>query len=47
MLVRKYGDADIAAMIEIWNEVVEEGVAFPQEEPLDSQGGKAFFAQQT
>ena len=32
--VREYksGDAHVAA--EIWNEVVRDGVAFPQEEPL-------------
>ena len=31
--VRKYGDRDIAEMIEIWNRVVRDGVAFPQENP--------------
>ena len=34
-------------MIEIWNEVVEEGIAFPQEEPLDMNTGKKFFKSQT
>ena len=34
-------------MIRIWNEVVEEGVAFPQEEYLDPDSGAAFFAEQT
>ena len=34
-------------MIEIWNEVVEEGIAFPQEECLDRKSGEAFFASQT
>ena len=34
-------------MIRIWNEVVEEGIAFPQEELLDEQSGKAFFASQS
>ena len=32
MTVRQYTDSDIPAMIEIWNEVVEEGAAYPQEE---------------
>ena len=34
-------------MIAIWNEVVEEGVAFPQTESLDEDGGAAFFAEQS
>lgn len=47
IFVRKYTDTDVKDMIRIWNEVVEEGVAFPQEEPLDSDAGKAFFASQS
>lgn len=38
---------EIAAMVRIWNTVVEDGVAFPQEEPLDQASGAAFFASQT
>ena len=38
---------DLAAMIRIWNEIVEEGIAFPQEEPLTPETGKQFFAAQT
>ena len=34
-------------MISIWNEVVEEGVAFPQEEFLDESTGAEFFAAQS
>ena len=34
-------------MISIWNEVVEEGIAFPQEEPLSAESGNEFFADQT
>lgn len=45
--VRKYTEADLPRMIEIWNEIVEAGNAFPQEEPLDGETGKAFFASQT
>lgn len=30
--VRKYEKKDLDEMIAIWNEVVEEGIAFPQEE---------------
>ena len=47
MMIRAYTDADLSAMIAIWNEVVEAGNAFPQEEPLDPESGAAFFAQQT
>lgn len=45
--VRKYEPDDLADMIRIWNEVVEEGVAFPQEEFLNSETGRSFFAEQT
>ncbi len=34
-------------MIRIWNQVVEDGVAFPQEDDLDGETGEAFFASQT
>lgn len=47
MKIRKYTEQDIPAMNEIWNEVVEEGIAFPQEEILDLCGGRKFFADQT
>ena len=45
--VRKYEDKDLPAMISVWNEVVSEGVAFPQEECLTAESGKAFFAAQS
>lgn len=47
ILIRKYKKADLPRMIEIWNEVVEEGVAFPQEEYLSLESGEEFFASQT
>ena len=47
IIVRKYEEADVPAMIEIWNEVVREGIAFPQEDELTAQTGSAFFASQT
>ena len=34
MTIRKYENGDLDTMIAIWNEVVEAGDAFPQEEPL-------------
>ena len=45
--VRKYATHDLPDMLEIWNEVVEEGVAFPQEHVLDELTGAAFFAAQS
>ena len=45
--VRQYTPADLDDLIRIWNEVVEEGVAFPQEDFLDRESGAAFFASQT
>ena len=47
MIIRKFEDKDLPAMISIWNEIVEEGIAFPQEEPLTSETGKAFFESQS
>lgn len=46
-MIRKYTGADIPAMVEIWNEVVRDGIAFPQEEELDETTGRDFFAAQT
>ena len=45
--VRAYQSDDLPAMIAIWNEVVEEGIAFPQEECLTQETGSAFFASQS
>ena len=45
--VRAYTEKDLPDMIRIWNEVVEDGVAFPQEEFLTEKTGKTFFAEQT
>lgn len=47
MIIRKYEDGDLSAMTAIWNEVVEAGNAFPQEELLDDITGKEFFASQS
>ena len=47
MIVRGYDEKDIVRMIAIWNEIVEEGVAFPQEECLTKETGLAFFASQS
>ncbi len=47
MRIREHTQADLEQMIPIWNEIVEEGIAFPQEECLDMENGKAFFASQS
>lgn len=47
MEIRKYTENDIPSMIRIWNHVVEEGVAFPQEEILDDSSAKIFFSSQS
>lgn len=47
VIVREYTSADLAEMISIWNEVVEDGIAFPQEDCLDMISGEEFFAAQT
>lgn len=45
--VRQFTEADLPEMIDIWNEIVEEGIAFPQEECLDEETGKMFFESQS
>lgn len=47
IVVRKYLKEDLNSMIGIWNEVVEEGISFPQEELLTLDEGKRFFEAQT
>ena len=47
VIIRAYEERDLPEMIEIWNEVVEDGVAFPQEELLTDVTGREFFDSQT
>ena len=47
IFVRAYEEKDLPEMREIWNEVVEEGIAFPQDEPLSEDGAREFFAGQS
>ena len=47
MRIRAYADSDLDAVLSVWNEVVEEGIAFPQEEPLTPETGREFFAAQS
>ena len=43
IVIREYKESDVNSMVEIWNEVVEEGVAFPQIDGLteESEIGRA------
>lgn len=45
--IRQYGKQDAQQAAAVWNEVVEEGVAFPQTELLDAQSGHVFFSAQS
>jgi L-amino acid N-acyltransferase YncA len=45
--IREYQKRDAAAAREIWNEVVREGVAFPQLEELTEQEAHGFFSSQS
>lgn len=47
MIIREYKPQDINRMIQIWNEVVESGIAFPQEDLLTKETGVSFFSSQT
>ena len=47
IVIREHTKQDIPEMVRIWNEVVEEGVAFPQEELLTQETGETFFQEQT
>ncbi|MDE5764436.1 MAG: GNAT family N-acetyltransferase [Ruminococcus sp.] len=47
MTIRKYNQNDLKSMIKIWNEIVESGIAFPQEDLLNEDTGSEFFSSQT
>lgn len=47
IIIRKYDKNDLKGMIEIWNEVVLDGIAFPQIEPLNTETAEIFFASQS
>lgn len=47
IILEEYQLKDVESMVRIWNEVVEEGVAFPQEELLTKATGEQFFKEQT
>ena len=45
--IRSFAIEDAREAAAIWNRVVEDGVAFPQEECLDLEGAREFFAAQS
>ena len=45
--VREYKSTDAHAAVEIWNEVVRDGVAFPQENEMSDAGADDFFRSQS
>ena len=47
IIIREYEEKDISEMTIIWNEVVKDGVAFPQEDELSEETGKEFFGSQS
>ena len=45
--VREYKQSDIEQILEIWNEVVEDGIAFPQVDKLSVSDAIQFFGEQS
>ena len=45
--IRALEAQDLAAAVAIWNQVVDDGAAFPQMEPLTEESGQQFFAGQS
>lgn len=45
--IKPYDIKYIDSALQIWNEVVEEGIAFPQEEKLNQKTGNDFFKLQS
>lgn len=47
MEIREYRKEELGSLTEIWNEVVEDGIAFPQTEKLTRASAEEFFAAQS
>lgn len=47
IIIREYQPADVLQAMGIWNEVVREGVAFPQVDELTEQEAADFFSNQS
>ena len=47
IIIKAYTSRYVESAINIWNEVVREGIAFPQEDELDIKTGDEFFRAQS
>ena len=47
MIIQELKKDNLKGAIEIWNQVVEDGVAFPQLELLNEETGETFFGEQS
>lgn len=47
MEIRKFEKQDVPALMRIWNEVVDAGQSYPQEEDLTPDNAEVFFASQS
>lgn len=47
MEIRKFEKQDVPALMRIWNEVVDAGQAYPQEDDLTPDNAEEFFAAQS
>lgn len=47
VIIRAYTSNDVRKAVAIWNEVVREGIAFPQKEELNELEGNRFFTGQS
>lgn len=45
--MRAFKEQDLLEAVEVWNQVVREGVAFPQTECLTEENGREFFLSQS
>ena len=45
--IREYTENDLPEMIDIWNEIIDTGIAFPQIEELTESEAVDFFSQQS
>ena len=45
--IRRYEPRDVTATMSIWNEVVRDGIAFPQVEELTAETADSFFSSQS
>lgn len=43
MVIRKYEERDLLQMMTVWNEIVDDGIAFPEDTPLSEEGARSFF----